>query len=51
MVEELKGYCVRCKEKQTIKNPVEAKTSKGVNMIKGICSVCKTKMCRILGKK
>lgn len=45
------AYCVRCKAKQEMENEVESKTKKGVPMIKGTCPICKTKMCRIGGKK
>ena len=43
------GYCVACKKKVTIKNPVKTKTKKGTPMTKGICPVCKTKVCRFGG--
>ena len=46
----VQGYCVKCKSKQEMKDPVEGKTSRGVAMVKGVCSVCGCKMCKIGGK-
>jgi len=47
---EDKGYCVKCREKRVIKNPVEQKMKNGRLAMKGVCSVCGTKMFRIMGK-
>ena len=44
---EYKAYCVKCKEKVDIINPVkvEIKTKKGVkNAVKGTCIKCGTKV-------
>lgn len=43
------GYCVKCKKKVTMKNPVGSKTSRGVKMTKGTCPFCGTKVCRMGG--
>ncbi len=43
----MEAYCVRCKQKVEIKNPVKDKTKKGVPMIRGTCPICGTKVCRI----
>jgi len=40
---EDKGYCVKCREKRVIKNPVEQKMKNGRLAMKGVCSVCGTK--------
>ncbi len=53
-VKEYIGYCVKCKEKQTIQN-AKVVDMKGKGKTKrraatGTCPVCGTKMFRILGK-
>ena len=40
-------YCVKCRAKREGKNPVKSATKRGVPMVKSICPVCGTKMCRI----
>ena len=47
----MEGYCLKCKQKREIANTEETTTEKGVRMIKGQCSVCGTKMAKILGKQ
>jgi hypothetical protein len=44
------AYCVKCKKKVEIENPREETLKNGVKAMKGNCPVCKTKVCRILGK-
>ena len=44
------AYCVKCKSKREMKDTSEGKTSKGIIMIRGSCSVCNTKMCKIGSK-
>lgn len=46
------AYCVKCKEKRTFpKADAEIVTMKnGMEAAKGVCSVCGTKIMRILGK-
>jgi len=43
----VEGYCVRCKKKVKIENPIETTTKKGVRMLKGKCPFCGTTVCRI----
>ena len=43
----MEAYCVKCRKKVDIANPVETKTKKGVPMVKGKCPVCNTSVCRI----
>jgi hypothetical protein len=45
------GYCVKCKQNKEMKDESESMNSRGVNMAKGYCPICGTKMCRMLGKK
>ena len=51
MAETYKGdaYCVKCKEKREFEGTVKVSDS-GRRMAQGICSVCGTKLNRILGK-
>lgn len=53
--EQAMGYCVKCKEKRQMKDAkeVEMQGKGGVKRraMTGTCSVCGTKMFRILGKK
>ena len=43
------GYCVKCKEKVEIQNPVESLTKKGTKIAKGKCPKCGTTVCRMGG--
>jgi len=44
------GYCVKCKKKVELLNPVESKTKKGTKIAKGKCSTgCGTTVCRMGG--
>lgn len=43
------GYCVKCKKKKTISNPVRVTMANGRAALKGSCPVCGTGMFRILG--
>ena len=45
------GYCVKCREKRETKDAVEMEMKGGRRARPGICSVCGTKMFKILGKK
>ena len=45
----VEGYCVKCKKKVEMKDPVVSKTKKGVPMTKGKCPVCGITVCRIGG--
>ena len=41
------GYCMKCKEKREMKDAVAAKMKNGRDCVKGVCSVCGTKMFKI----
>lgn len=47
----MEAYCVKCKAKTEMKDPVETQTKRGTNMMKGKCPTCGTTVCRIVGKK
>jgi len=47
----MQAYCVKCKEKKEMKDPVESTTKRGTKMMKGTCSVCGCKMCGFLKKE
>jgi len=46
----MEGYCVKCKAKREIKNPTQVTLKNGKPAIRGVCSVCGTKIF-IVGKK
>lgn len=43
----IEAYCVKCKEKKTMKDPVEGTTKNGKPIVKGKCPDCNTTICRI----
>ncbi len=43
------GYCVKCKKKVEMKDPVESTTKKGTKIAKGKCPNCNTTVCRMGG--
>jgi len=43
----VEAYCVRCKEKREIANPVADFNKNGTPVTVGVCSVCGTKVYRI----
>lgn len=45
------GYCVKCKQKQTVNDGVEKDTPNGRKMVQGTCPVCKTKVTRFVSTK
>ena len=47
----MEAYCVKCKKKVEVKDPAEAKAKNGRNMIKGVCSVCDTKVSKFVASK
>ena len=50
-MEETKGYCVKCKQKdQPMKEVEEVVMKSGMKAAKGKCTVCGTGMYKILGK-
>ncbi len=46
----MEGYCVKCKAKKEIKDPVEVTMKNGRKAMKGKCPACGTGMFRMLGK-
>lgn len=46
-----KGYCVKCKKSQEMKDAQQVTMKNGRMAVKGKCSCCSTGMYRILGKK
>ncbi|MBN3033788.1 MAG: hypothetical protein JW873_06800 [Candidatus Saganbacteria bacterium] len=44
-----KGYCVKCKKKQEMKNPKAVTMKNGRKAMKGECPDCGTKMFKIGG--
>lgn len=48
---EFEGYCVKCREKRTIKNGRVEKSESGRRMAKGTCPVCGTNVTRFLPKE
>jgi hypothetical protein len=46
----MEGYCVKCKSKKEIKDPVEVTMKNGRKAMKGKCPACGTGIFRILGK-
>jgi len=45
---EFEGYCVKCREKRTIKDGDIEVSAKGRRMVKGACPVCGTNVTRFL---
>lgn len=45
------GHCMKCKEKREMKDCEESVMKNGSTMLKGTCTTCGGKMCKILGKK
>ena len=46
-----KGYCVKCKEKQEMKDEEPTTMKNGRKALRGVCKVCGTKMFVILPGK
>lgn len=44
------AYCVKCKSKKEMKDPVKVKMKNGREASKGKCPSCGTGMYRIMGK-
>jgi hypothetical protein len=44
------AYCVKCKAKVEVKNPVKVVMKNGREALKGVCSQCGTGVYKILGK-
>ena len=45
------AWCCKCKKKTEMKDIKISKSKKGVEMRKGLCSICDCKMCRFGGLK
>ncbi len=45
------AYCVKCREKREMKDEQEVTMKNGRNAVQGICSVCGTKLFRMVGNK
>lgn len=43
----IEAYCVKCKAKKVMQNPVESTTKNGKPITKGTCPDCGTTICRI----
>jgi hypothetical protein len=43
----MEAYCVKCKAKREIKDPVETTMKNGKPAVTGTCSVCGTKVFKI----
>lgn len=47
----MQGYCVKCKAKREMKDEKQVTTANHRQMMKGICTVCNTKMNVIMKSK
>lgn len=45
------GYCVKCRKKREIQEPVEEEASYGRRYLLGKCPVCSKTICRFLKKR
>ena len=43
----MQAYCVKCKEKREVKDPVQVTMKNGKPATQGTCTVCGTKMFKI----
>lgn len=48
---DFEGYCVKCRQKRSIKNGTVETTKSGRKAAKGVCPVCGTKVTRFLSDK
>jgi len=48
---ELKGRCMKCRDTRTMKDVTTEPTKRGTILARGTCSVCGTKMAKILSKE
>lgn len=51
MPEQDKGYCLKCKKQQLMKESQLKTTSNGRKMMTGTCKKCGTKICKFMPKK
>ena len=47
-MDDIKAYCVKCKDTRVMVDPKKEKTANGRSMLKGTCKVCGTKMCKFI---
>ena len=47
----VEGRCMKCKEQREMKDAEETIMKNGMKAMKGVCSICGTKMFKIIGKK
>ena len=47
----VEGRCMRCRENKEMKDAKEVTMKNGMQAMTGLCTVCGTKMFKILGKK
>ena len=47
----MEAYCVKCREKREMKDAEEVTMKNGRSAMQGVCSVCGTKLFRMLGNK
>ncbi|HLD98036.1 MAG TPA: DUF5679 domain-containing protein [Candidatus Nanoarchaeia archaeon] len=47
----VEGYCVKCKAKSKMKDPVVLKTARGGFMAQGLCVSCGTKMSAMMSEE
>lgn len=47
----VEGYCVKCKAKREMKDPVVKKTARGGYMCQGMCTSCGTKMSAMMSEE
>jgi hypothetical protein len=50
-VNQMEGYCVKCKAKREMKDEKQVTMKNGRPATQGICTVCNTKMFKIGGSK
>ncbi len=43
----VEAYCMKCKSKKQMSNPVQDKMANGRDCVKGVCPDCNTKMFKI----
>jgi hypothetical protein len=48
LMDEVQGYCVKCKAQRTMKDAHEEKMDNGRRAAKGVCETCGTKMTKFL---
>lgn len=43
----VEAYCMKCRKKQSVKDPVQSLTKNGKPLVKGTCPSCGSTICRI----